>query len=155
MGGDGVLRGKQLAIGARHAPDAEVKARHLIDRCARISTCPGERLGKPLEGTFGIPTPTTSTSCGSCHGHAGAIVTDNLKDFSTPTSPPTSRCSGPGQFAFKPVAVDPGLAPLRRARDQQAHGRPRSALTPPQTSPTWTPVWDARNADGPCAAALH
>jgi predicted nucleic acid-binding protein len=66
---------------------------------------------RPYLGTFGLPDPDDEhVLAAAVAGHAGAIVTANLKDFPTDRIPPGIQIITPSEFAANTVAVAPDVA---------------------------------------------
>jgi len=124
---------KKLVDRGTTAPDAEVQARHLIDQMRTHFAGALVTGWEPLEGTFGLPDPDDEhVVAAAVLASAGAIVTDNLKDFPTTNIPTGVEVLRPAQFAFNTVAVDPGLAADAVREISRRSGRHGPALTPPQ-----------------------
>jgi hypothetical protein len=66
---------------------------------------------KPYVGTFGLPDPDDEhVVAAAVAGHAGAVVTANLKDFPAARMPRGIEVVEPSQFAANTVAVSPEAA---------------------------------------------
>ncbi|MBF6173416.1 PIN domain-containing protein [Nocardia blacklockiae] len=105
------------------------EARKLVDReetAAAVAAARAERLiammksafddalvegWEPHEGTFGLPDPDDEhVLAAAVVGGAGAIVTDNVRDFPHAQVPDHIQILKPAQFAADTVAVSPELA---------------------------------------------
>jgi predicted nucleic acid-binding protein len=65
----------------------------------------------PYDGTFGLPDPDDEhVLAAAVAGHAGAIVTSNVKDFPAAKIPPGIQVVDPAEFAANTVAVSPESA---------------------------------------------
>ena len=90
---------------------AAARARHLIDRMTTAFDDALVENWEPHDGTFGLPDPDDEhVVAAAVVGGAGAIVTDNLRDFPIARIPPHIKVSSPAQFAADTVAVSPELA---------------------------------------------
>ncbi|WP_336626306.1 MULTISPECIES: PIN domain-containing protein [unclassified Microbacterium] len=66
---------------------------------------------QPLEGTFGLPDPDDEhVLAAAVTAGAGAIVTENLKDFPADRIPPGIQVLSAREFAKNTVALNPRLA---------------------------------------------
>ena len=66
---------------------------------------------QPLEGTFGLPDPDDEhVLAAAVIAGAGAIVTENLKDFPADRIPPGIQVLSAREFANNTVALNPRLA---------------------------------------------
>ena len=66
---------------------------------------------QPLEGTFGLPDPDDEhVLAAAVIAGAGAIVTENLKDFPADRIPPGMQVLSAREFAKNTVALNPRLA---------------------------------------------
>lgn len=66
---------------------------------------------QPLEGTFGLPDPDDEhVLAAAVIAGAGAIVTENLKDFPADRIPPGIQVPSAREFAENTVALNPRLA---------------------------------------------
>ena len=66
---------------------------------------------QPLEGTFGLPDADDEhVLAAAVIAGAGAIVTENLKDFPADRIPPGIQVLSAGEFAKNTVALNPRLA---------------------------------------------
>ena len=66
---------------------------------------------QPLEGTFGLPDPDDEhVLAAAVIAGAGAIVTENLKDFPADPIPPGIQVLSAREFAKNTVALNPRLA---------------------------------------------
>jgi len=88
--------------------EAERRAGHLIEQM-RIHFADAEVEGwEPLEGTFGLPDPDDEhVVAAAVLAGAGAIVTQNLKDFPATHMPTTVQAIEARDFALNTVSVDP------------------------------------------------
>lgn len=88
--------------------EAARKAQHLITQM-RNGFDDAEVAGwEPLEGTFGLPDPDDEhVVAAAVTARAGAIVTENLKDFPSAKLPADLQVVPAAEFAFNSVAVDP------------------------------------------------
>ncbi len=83
---------------------------------------------EPHEGTFGLPDPDDEHVLAAAFvGGAGAIVTDNVKDFPSALVPKHIQILKPAQFAADTAAVSPELA-LQAVETMVAR-----RLTPPES----------------------
>jgi predicted nucleic acid-binding protein len=91
--------------------EAERRSGHLIEQMRTHFDDAEVRNWEPYEGTFGLIDPDDEhVLAAAVAGHAGAIVTDNLKHFPADKIPPGIQVLDPCQFAANTVAVFPELA---------------------------------------------
>jgi predicted nucleic acid-binding protein len=91
--------------------EAERRSAHLIEQMRTHFDDAEVRNWEPYEGTFGLPDPDDEhVIAAAVAGHAGAIVTDNLKHFPLDKVPPGIEVLRPGEFAANTVAVAPQRA---------------------------------------------
>ncbi|GAA1469356.1 PIN domain-containing protein [Microbacterium thalassium] len=85
---------------------------------------------EPLEGTFGLPDPDDEhVVAAAVIAGAGAIVTENLKDFPTGKIPPGIQLLSATEFAKNTVALNPRHALAAVQEIASRSGRYGSALT--------------------------
>lgn len=91
--------------------DAELRARHLIE-AMRTAFDDAEVVGwEGLEGTYGLPDPNDEhVLAAAVVGGAGAIVTQNRKDFPRDKMPHGLEVLSPADFALSTVSLKPDLA---------------------------------------------
>lgn len=91
--------------------DAELRARHLIE-AMRTAFDDAEVVGwEGLEGTYGLPDPDDEhVVAAAVVGGAGAIVTQNRKDFPRDKMPHGLEVLSPADFALSTVSLKPDLA---------------------------------------------
>lgn len=93
------------------AVEAEVKAAGLIEAMRTHFDDAEVRNWEPYVGTFGLPDPDDEhVLAAAVAGHAGAIVTENLKHFPAENIPPGIQVITPSEFAANTVAVAPHVA---------------------------------------------
>ncbi|KXZ57542.1 hypothetical protein Mlaev_02729 [Microbacterium laevaniformans] len=99
-----VKRGMPVAEAARRAATLiAVMRREFVD--AEVDGW------QPLEGTFGLPDPDDEhVLAAAVIAGAGAIVTENLKDFPADRIPPGIQVLSAREFAKNTVALNPRLA---------------------------------------------
>lgn len=91
--------------------DAETRATRLIETMRNYFDDAEVQNWEPYEGTFGLTDPDDEhVIAAAVAGHAGAIVTDNLKHFPPDKIPPGVEVIKPSEFAANTVAVAPQLA---------------------------------------------
>ncbi|GAA1158606.1 PIN domain-containing protein [Kribbella jejuensis] len=91
--------------------EAEGRATRLIEMMRSYFDDAEVQNWQPYEGTFGLPDPDDEhVIAAAVAGHAGAIVTDNLKHFPQDKMPPAIEVISPSEFAANTVAVAPELA---------------------------------------------
>ncbi|OBA80218.1 PIN domain-containing protein [Mycobacterium sp. 1164966.3] len=99
---------------------AAARARHLIEQ---MSTAFDDALvenWEPHDGTFNLPDPDDEhVAAAALVGGAGAIVTDNLKDFPIAKIPTHIKVVSPAEFAADTVSVSPDVA-LRAVQSMAA-----------------------------------
>ena len=110
-------------------PDvAATRASYLIDQMTSAFDDALVENWEPHEGAFGLPDPDDEhVVAAAVVGGAGAIVTDNLRDFPTAKIPPHIKVLSPAKFAADTVSVSPDLA--RRALQAMASRFSTPALT--------------------------
>jgi predicted nucleic acid-binding protein len=90
---------------------AEAKAAKLIEQIRTHFDDAEVQNWQPYEGTFGLPDlDDEHVLAAAAAGHAGAIVTDNLKHFPEDKIPPGIQIVSPSEFAANTVAVSPARA---------------------------------------------
>jgi predicted nucleic acid-binding protein len=109
------LLGSEIAkLTARHGVstgDAEIRAARLIETMRMRFDDAEVQNWKPHEGTFGLPDPDDEhVLAAAVAGHAGAIVTNNLKHFPPDKIPSGIQVIPPSEFAADAVAVAPHRA---------------------------------------------
>ena len=84
---------------------------------------------QPLEGTFGLPDPDDEhVLAAAVIAGAGAIVTENLKDFPADRIPPGIQVLSAREFAKNNVALNPRLALAAVHEIASRSGRYRATL---------------------------
>ena len=93
-------------------PDvAAARVRHLIDQRATAFDDALVENWEPLEGGFGLPDPDDEhVVAAAVVGGAGAIVTDNQRDFPETKIPARIKVLSPAEFAADTVSVSPDIA---------------------------------------------
>jgi predicted nucleic acid-binding protein len=93
-------------------PDvAAMRARHLIEQMTAAFDDALVENWEPHEGTFGLPDPDDEhVVAAAVVGGAGAIVTENLRDFPLAKIPPHIKLLSPAEFAADTVSVSPDVA---------------------------------------------
>lgn len=85
---------------------------------------------EPLEGTFGLPDPDDEhVVAAAVIAGAGAIVTENLKDFPADKIPPSIQVLSAREFAKNTVALNPRHALVAVQEIASRSGRYAPALT--------------------------
>ncbi|MGX1690388.1 PIN domain-containing protein [Microbacterium sp. NPDC055442] len=85
---------------------------------------------EPLEGTFGLPDPDDEhVVAAAVIAGAGAIVTENLRDFPADKIPPTIQVLSAREFAKNTVALNPRHALAAVQEIASRYGRYGAALT--------------------------
>jgi len=91
--------------------EAEARAARLIETMRSYFDDAEVQNWEPYEGTFGLTDlDDEHVIAAAVAGHAGAIVTDNLKHFPQDKMPPGIEVITPSEFAANTVAVAPQLA---------------------------------------------
>jgi predicted nucleic acid-binding protein len=91
--------------------EAEHRSAHLIEQMRTHFDDAEVRNWEPYEGTFGLADPDDEhVIAAAVAGHAGAIVTHNLKHFPADKVPPGIEVLRPSEFAANTVAVAPQRA---------------------------------------------
>ncbi|TCC15676.1 PIN domain-containing protein [Kribbella sindirgiensis] len=91
--------------------EAQRRAAHLIEQMRSNFDDAEVPNWEPYEGTFGLPDPDDEhVVAAAVAGHAGAIVTVNLKDFPQDKIPHGIEIAVPSEFAANTVAVSPQAA---------------------------------------------
>ena len=99
-----INRGEQPATAA-------VRARHLIDQMTTAFDDAVVENWEPHNGTFDLPDPDDEhVAAAALVGGAGAIVTDNSKDFPIAKMPAHIKVVSPAEFAADTVSVSPDVA---------------------------------------------
>jgi predicted nucleic acid-binding protein len=93
-------------------PDAAAaRASHLISQMTTAFDDALVENWEPHEGTFNLPDPNDEhVAAAALVGGAGAIVTDNLKDFPIAKIPAHIKVLSPSAFAADTVSVSPDAA---------------------------------------------
>jgi predicted nucleic acid-binding protein len=90
---------------------AEAKAAKLIEQMRTHFDDAEVQNWQPYEGTFGLSDLNDEhVLAAAVAGHAGAIVTDNLKHFPEDKIPPGIQIVSPSEFAANTVDVSPARA---------------------------------------------
>ncbi|TFB51062.1 PIN domain-containing protein [Cryobacterium tagatosivorans] len=91
--------------------DARDRATHLVS-AMRTAFPDAENVGwEPLEGTFGLPDPDDEhVLAAAVLANAGAIITENWKDFPLHLVPPPIQILSAREFARDTVALSPSSA---------------------------------------------
>lgn len=90
---------------------ADERARHLIEQMRSAFEDALVENWEPHEGTFGLPDPNDEhVLAAAVVGGAGAIVTDNVRDFPKAAVPSHIRVIKPAEFAADTVATNPEAA---------------------------------------------
>jgi predicted nucleic acid-binding protein len=99
-------------IDRREQPDlAPTRAYHLIDQMTAAFDEALVENWEPHDGAFGLPDPDDEhVVAAAVVGGAGAIVTDNLKDFPIAKIPPRIKVLSPAEFVADTVSVSPDVA---------------------------------------------
>lgn len=102
----------QKLINRGEQPDAAAaRARHLIDEMTTAFDDAPVENWEPYDGTFDLPDPDDEhVAAAALVGAAGAIVTDNLKDFPIAKIPAHTKVLSPAEFAADTVSVSPDVA---------------------------------------------
>jgi predicted nucleic acid-binding protein len=96
---------------AKGATEAEGRAASLIDSMRRYFDDAEVQNWEPYVGTFDLPDPDDEhVLAAAVAGHAGAVVTENLKDFPLEKIPPGIQIVTAPEFAANTVAVSPQSA---------------------------------------------
>ncbi|WP_432888444.1 PIN domain-containing protein [Kribbella sp. CA-245084] len=91
--------------------DAETRAAYLIEQMRTHFDDAEVQNWEPYEGTFGLPDPYDEhVIAAAVAGNAGAVVTNNLKDFPADKVPRGVEVLLPSEFAANTVAVSPQRA---------------------------------------------
>ncbi|TWD81144.1 PIN domain-containing protein [Kribbella amoyensis] len=105
--------------------EAERRAAYLIEQMRTHFDDAEVRNWQPHDGTFGLPDPDDEhVVAAAVAGHAGAIVTVNLKDFPPAKIPYGIEIQLPGEFAANTVAVSPQRALKAVVRLTERRQRP-------------------------------
>jgi hypothetical protein len=96
----------------REQPDvAAMRARHLIGQMTAAFDDALVENWEPHEGAFGLPDRDDEhVVAAAVVGAAGAIVTENLKDFPLAKIPSHIKLLSPAEFAADTVSVSPDVA---------------------------------------------
>jgi predicted nucleic acid-binding protein len=90
---------------------ATARASHLIDQMTTAFDDAVVENWEPYDGRFHLPDPNDEhVAAAALVGGAGAIVTDNLKDFPVAKIPAHIKVVSPAEFAADTVSVSPDLA---------------------------------------------
>jgi predicted nucleic acid-binding protein len=91
--------------------DAEPRTARLIEQMRTYFDDAEVKNWEPYEGRFGLPDADDEhVLAAAVAGHAGAIVTSNVKDFPRDKIPPGIDIVQPAEFAANTAAVAPDLA---------------------------------------------
>jgi predicted nucleic acid-binding protein len=91
--------------------EAEARAARLVEQMRTHFDDAEVQNWEPYDGTFGLADPDDEhVVAAAVAGHAGAVVTDNLKHFPHDKMPPGIQVVTPSEFAANTVAVAPELA---------------------------------------------
>ncbi|GAA1531509.1 PIN domain-containing protein [Kribbella lupini] len=99
---------KHLTRHGLSEPEALARAAWLVEQMRAGFDDAEVQNWRPYAGTFGLPDPDDEhVVAAAVAGHAGAVVTANLKDFPADKMPGGIEVLGPGEFAANTVAVSP------------------------------------------------
>ncbi len=102
---------QQLLDRGEQPAAAAARASHLIDQMTTAFDDALVENWEPHDGTFNLPDPNDEhVAAAASVGGAGAIVTDNLKDFPTAKIPAHIKVLSPSAFAADTVSVSPDVA---------------------------------------------
>lgn len=123
---------KLVRLGIEQA-EAEQRARYLIAEMSRAFDDAAVDGWHGLDGTYGLPDPDDEhVVAAAVVGHAGAIVTANLRDFPQELIPGGIQVVSPQEFAANTVALDPiaALTAVQEMTDRS--GKRGAAVTVPE-----------------------
>lgn len=123
---------EEAKLARRGASSAEAAARaSTLVAAMRREFADAEVQGwEPLEGTFGLPDPDDEhVVAAAVIAGAGAIVTENFKDFPSDKIPPSIQVLSAREFARNTVALNPQYALVAVQEIARRSGRHGEALT--------------------------
>jgi predicted nucleic acid-binding protein len=102
----------QKLVNRGEQPDAAaVRAHHLIDQMTTAFDDSLAENWEPHDGTFNLPDPDDEhVAAAALVGGAGALVTNNAKDFPIAKIPAHIKVLSPSAFAADTVSVSPDIA---------------------------------------------
>lgn len=116
---------KLVRRGIADRVDAEVRAAQLLTRMREAFDDACVVGWEPLEGVFGLPDPDDEhVLAAAVMGHAGAIVTDNARDFPDALLPLGIETMSAKEFATSQTALSPRVA-ARAVREMAARSGSR------------------------------